>query len=63
MQGWKDVPLAAMLSAALGCPARLVNDADAALLAECWVGAAAGKRHGECGSLEAYRGFRVEMMA
>ena len=40
---WRDVPLAMLLGAALGKPVRLVNDADAALLAEVWVGAAAAK--------------------
>ena len=42
---WKDVPLAALLQEALGGDkiVRLVNDADAALLGECWVGAASSE--------------------
>jgi glucokinase len=39
MQGWSDVPLASLLQETLSRPVKLVNDADAALLAECWVGA------------------------
>ena len=41
MQEWRDVPLAALLEKLLARPVCLCNDADAALLAECWVGAAA----------------------
>lgn len=41
-KAWRNVPLAALLEAALGRPCALANDADAALLAECWVGAASG---------------------
>ena len=42
---WKDVPMAALLQRKLGghIPVRLVNDADAALAAECWVGAASSQ--------------------
>jgi glucokinase len=41
-QGWGKVPLAAILSKALGKPATLENDAAAAMLAEHWKGAAKG---------------------
>ena len=43
---WRDVPLAEELSARLegGPPVVLMNDADAALLAEVWAGAARGRR-------------------
>ncbi len=37
--GWKNVPLAAMLSAAVGCPVHLGNDADMAALGEFHQGA------------------------
>ena len=49
-KAWKDVPLAALLQQELGgnIPVRLVNDADAALAAECWVGAASSQ--GDAGS-------------
>ena len=45
LPGWRDVPLAAMLSAELGCPAILENDANAAALGEYAVGAGTGTRH------------------
>jgi glucokinase len=46
---WKGVPLAVLLQAALGggIPVRLVNDADAALAAECWIGAASRAAPGD----------------
>lgn len=44
--GWKDVPLARLLSEVTGLPTLLVNDALAAAAAEAWVGAAAGVRDG-----------------
>ena len=36
--GWKDVPVAEMLSQALGIPVLLENDANACALAELWIG-------------------------
>jgi glucokinase len=42
--GWKDVPLAAMLSRRLGWPVRLENDAHAAAWGEFWAGAGRGAR-------------------
>ena len=48
-EGWADVPLAPMLARACGGGARaptfLENDANCALLAECWSGAARGRRN------------------
>ena len=43
--GWTNVPLRARLGAAVGLPAALENDANCAVQAECWVGAA---REGAC---------------
>lgn len=43
--GWTNVPLRARLGDALGLPAALENDANCAVEAECWVGAA---QHGRC---------------
>ncbi len=40
--GWRDVPLGAMLSAALGAPVRVVNDLSAAAWGESRFGAARG---------------------
>jgi len=44
LPGWVDVPLADWLAEALGAPARVENDADAAALAEWRTGAARGAR-------------------
>lgn len=38
--GWTNVPLRAAVGNGLGLPAALENDANCAVLAECWVGAA-----------------------
>jgi glucokinase len=43
--GWSNVPLRSLLAAAIGLPIALENDANAAVQAECWVGAA---RAGRC---------------
>lgn len=43
--GWVDVPLRDTLAEALDLPAVLDNDANCAVLGECWVGAARGARH------------------
>ena len=43
--GWRDVPLRALVSDALGMRAALDNDANCATLGEWWVGAARGARH------------------
>ncbi len=43
--GWVDVPLRDRLGEALGLTAVLDNDANCAVLGECWVGAARGARH------------------
>ena len=45
LPGWKDVPLAHILSERLGLPARLENDASAAALGEHRYGAGRGARH------------------
>ncbi len=45
LPGWQDVPLAARLSEALGVPAWLENDANAAAIAEHRLGAGLGSRH------------------
>ncbi len=43
--GWVDMPLRDRLAEALGLDAVLDNDANCAVLGECWVGAARGARH------------------
>ena len=43
--GWKDMPLRARISEALGLPAALDNDANCAALGEWWQGAAKGSEH------------------
>lgn len=45
LKGWVDVPLARLLSEALGAPARLENDANASALAEWLYGAGRGARN------------------
>ncbi len=42
LQGWRNVPLAAMVAERFGLPAMVENDANAAALAEVLIGAAAG---------------------
>jgi glucokinase len=42
LQGWRDVPLAEMVTARLGISTFVENDANAAALGEWWVGAGAG---------------------
>jgi glucokinase len=42
--GWRDVPLAAMLEAALGIPSAVDNDVNLAAVGESWVGATKGAR-------------------
>lgn len=42
--GWKEMPLRDRLGAALDLPAVLDNDANCAVLGECWVGAGRGAR-------------------
>jgi glucokinase len=44
LMGWKDVPLSAILSDALGCPVDLENDANVAGLGEFYQGAGRGTR-------------------
>ena len=39
LEGWRDVPIVAHLSEALGVPVRLDNDANAATYGEWWLGA------------------------
>lgn len=43
--GWVDMPLRDRLSEGLALPASLDNDANCAILGECWVGAARGATH------------------
>lgn len=43
--GWVNMPLRAHLAEALGLPAALDNDANCAILGECWIGAARGVRY------------------
>lgn len=43
--GWIDMPLRARLSEPLGLPASLDNDANCAVLGECWIGAARNARY------------------
>jgi glucokinase len=45
LPGWDDVPITAELERALGCPARLQNDANACALAEWRFGAGRGVRN------------------
>lgn len=45
LDGWTDVPLAAILHARLGRPVRVENDANAAALGEWMFGAGRGTRH------------------
>ncbi len=42
--GWTDLPLRDLVSEALGLPAVLDNDANCAILGECWVGAGRDSR-------------------
>lgn len=42
---WENVPVAPLLSARLGLPVRLENDANCAALGEQWCGAARGSNH------------------
>lgn len=42
--GWVDMPVRDRIAAGLGLRASLDNDANCAVLGECWVGAAQGKR-------------------
>ena len=42
--GWRDVPLAAMLEAALNIPSAVDNDVNLAAVGESWVGATQGAR-------------------
>lgn len=48
LPGWENLPVAERLSAALKLPVHLENDANAAALAEAWVGAGKGRRHVIC---------------
>lgn len=43
--GWVNLPLRQLLQDALGIPARIDNDANCAVLGECWMGAARGAKH------------------
>ncbi|HEY4321448.1 MAG TPA: ROK family protein [Gemmatimonadales bacterium] len=43
--GWVNVPLRQLLADGLGIPAAIENDANAAVQAECWVGAAREARY------------------
>ncbi len=42
--GWLNLPLRQLLEDALGIPARIDNDANCAVLGECWMGAARGAK-------------------
>ncbi len=42
--GWRDMPLRDRISEAVGLPASLDNDANCAVLGECWRGAAQGAK-------------------
>ena len=44
LMGWRDVPLAAMLEAALEAPVAVDNDVNLAAVGESWLGAAQGAR-------------------
>lgn len=44
LPGWRDVPIARWVARATGVPAVIENDANAAALGECWVGAGRGRR-------------------
>ena len=43
LPGWEQMPLAKNLAAALGIPVQVESDRNAAVLGECWFGAARGK--------------------
>jgi len=43
--GWVNLPLRQLLQDALGMPAAIDNDANCAVLGECWMGAARGAKH------------------
>jgi glucokinase len=43
--GWRDMPLGARLREIVDVPVALENDANCAVLGECWIGAAQGVRH------------------
>ena len=43
LPGWENESLVASLESVIELPVRLENDADAALLGECWVGAGKGR--------------------
>src|SRR5262252_4845363 len=43
LTGWEKVPLARRLRRSLGIPVRVESDRNAAVLGECWLGAAHGK--------------------
>src|SRR5215813_8422920 len=42
LTGWEKVPLARRLTRSLGIPVRVESDRNAAVLGECWLGAARG---------------------
>jgi glucokinase len=43
LPGWEKMPLAKRLTRSLGIPVRVESDRNAAVLGECWLGAAQGK--------------------
>jgi glucokinase len=43
LPGWKGMPLAKRLTRSLGIPVQVESDRNAAVLGECWLGAARGK--------------------